>query len=551
MKTTFKLLSTYLLLFTIVVACSKDDGGDDSGNPSTEIEELQGVDLNEFETDAGELGISISARDIARKGYKPTKAELSITATSIPIDTVIPFDEFNNLANLAFKNENLSNEQQTELRNGVAIQVKVLDENDVEIAMKDISKLSFASSPDEEEISANDLEDLYAKVAIREDVKHFVQIVTSDSEDIYGAPNSTLFPNTVLLGTPIVVTELSGLDYTSENTETFTTYRFEEVPGEEGVFTIAVHNGDDIHYVYIVPANSELRIQSKANLIRNGGNNTGAPPNYKFKVDKVEPGLYTITPTFTGNPLALQNDRLNAGSSSADPAYFRILSFDIDWDIQAIESKFMKPILPPNNTSEAYNSTLRNCSSGLLTQSVGKSQSLQTTEILGWEESMSVSSTNDYSVSVTIGVEAETSFFGNGGKVSSSVTGSYGFSKSKTKTSTKSGGYEKSETTTISFERTQEVPSGTAITVADIYQTYENVRIPYVQRFRIKGNYQEDGQALTGQEITTQFAFNNFTGVITDVQADYIEVTVRGTNVIDRLIEVETISKDVESNCGG
>lgn len=544
-------MSSYLLLLLVIVACSKDDSGDDSGNPSNGIEELQGVDLNEFETDAGELGISISAREIARKGYKPTKAELSITATSIPIDTVIPFDEFNNLANLAFKNENLSNEQQTELRDGVAIQVKVLDENDAEIASKDISKLSFASSPDEEEISAKDLEDLLAKVAIREDVKHFVQIVTGDSEDIYGAPNSIFFPNTVLLNTPIVVTLLEGLDYNSVNTETFTTYRFEELPGEEGVFTIAVHNGSDIHYLYIVPANSELRIQSKANLIRNGGNNTGTPPNYKFKIDKVEPGLYTITPTFTGNPLSLINDRLNAGSNSTNTAYFRILSFDIDWDIQAIESKFMKPILPPNNTAEAYNSTLRNCSSGLLTQSVGKSQSLQTTEILGWEESMSVSSTKDYSVSVTIGVEAETSFFGNGGKVSSSVTGSYGFSKSRTKTSTKSGGYEKSETTTISFERTQEVPSGTAITVADVYQTYENVRIPYVQRFRIKGNYQEDGQALTGEEITTQFAFNSFTGVITDVQADYIEVTVRGTNVIDRLIEVETISKDVESNCGG
>ena len=532
------------------MACSKDDG-DDSVNPSTEIEELQGVDLDEFETDAGELGISISARDIARKGYEPAKAEISIAATSIAVDTIIPFDEFNNLANLSFKNENLSDEQQTELRDGVGIQVRVLDENDQELAMKDISKLSFAPSPDEEQISASNLEDLFAKVAIREDVKHFVQIVTGDSEDVYGAPSSIFFPNTILLNTPIVVSLLEDLDYNSVNTETFTAYRFEEIPGEEGVFNISVHNGDDIHYLYIVPANSELRIQSKANLIRNGGNNTGTPPNYKFKIDKVEAGLYTITPTFTGNPLVLINDRLNAGNSTSEPVYFRILSFDIDWDIQAIESKFMKPILPPNNTAEAYNSTLRNCSSGLLTQSVGKSQSLQTTEILGWEESMSVSSTNEYSVSVTIGVEAETSFFGNGGKVSSSVTGSYGFSKSKTKTSTRSGGFEKSETTTISFERTQEVPSGKAITVADVYQTYENVRIPYVQRFRIKGNYQEDGQALTGEEITTQFAFNSFTGVITDVQSDYIEVTVRGTNVIDRLIEVETISKDVESNCGG
>jgi len=70
-----------------------------------------------------------------------------------------------------------------------------------------------------------------------------------------------------------------------------------------------------------------------------------------------------------------------------------------------------------------------------------------------------------------------------------------------------------------------------------------------VQRFRIKGNYQEDGKALSGEEITTQFTFNSFTGVITDVQSDYIEVTVRGTNLINRLIETETISKDIEGAC--
>ncbi|GAA4270907.1 hypothetical protein GCM10022258_02000 [Aquimarina gracilis] len=532
----------------MVIACSKDDG-DDVQPTVTEVEELPGIDLEEFEIDKGEIGVSINARSIARKGYKPTTADVIVTATTGDYSQKVPFDEFNNIANLSFKNENLSEEAQAELKDGVAITIKVLDENENELVTKVISKISFTSSPSEELISADDLEDRYAKVSIREDVKHYMQIVTGDNDEVYGAPNSILFPNTVLLNTPIVVSQLADLDYNSENTETFTTYRFEEIPNEEGVFTISVHNGTDIHYLYIVPANSELRIQSKANLIRNGGNNTGNPPNYRFRIEKAEAGLYTITPTFTGNPLALIGDRLNAGNSNSGPAYFRILSFDIDWDIQPIESKFMHPILPASTTSEAYNSTLRNCSSGSLEQTVGRSESLETKEILGWEESMSVSTSQEYSVSVTIEAEVSTKFFGAGGSVKSSVTGSYGFSKTRTQTSTRSGGYEETRTTEISTERTQGVPPGTAITVADVYQTYENVRIPYVQRFRIKGNYQEDGKALTGEEITTQFAFNSFTGVITDVQSDYIEVTVRGTNVINRLIETETISKDIEGAC--
>ncbi len=547
MKTHTTILRALMLSF-LILGCNKDDG--DSLPPTdTGVEQLPGIDLNEFKTDEGEIGVSISARGIARKGYKPTTADIIVTATTGDYSQQIPFDEFNNIANLSFKNEDLTDEAKAELKNGVALTVKILDENNSELAVKEISKLSFTSSPIEQEVDSDALEDLYAKVSIREGVPHYMQLVTNASDEIFGAPNSALYLNTVLLNTPILISQLADLDYNSENTEKYTTYMFSEVPGEEDVFTISVHNGEDIHYLYVVPANSELRIQSKANLIRNGGNNTGTPPNYKFKIDKTEPGLYTITPTFTGNALALINDRLNAGNSTADPIYFRILSFDIDWDIQPVESKFMHPILPPSGTSEAYNSTLRNCSSGSLAQTVGRSESLETKEILGWEESMSVSTTQDYSVSVTIEAEVSTKFFGAGGSVRSSVTGSYGFSKTRTQTSTRSGSFEETKTTEISTERTQEVPPQTAITVADVYQTYENVRIPYVQRFRIRGTYQENSESLSGQEITTQFAFNSFTGVITDVQDDFIEVTVRGVNVINRLIETETISKDVEGAC--
>ena len=82
-----------------------------------------------------------------------------------------------------------------------------------------------------------------------------------------------------------------------------------------------------------------------------------------------------------------------------------------------------------------------------------------------------------------------------------------------------------------------------------MYQSYENVRVPYVQRFRVKGTYQEDGEDLTGEEILTQFSFNGFNGVVTEVGNNYIEVTVRGNNVIDRLIDTKTVADDTPADC--
>lgn len=541
-----KLLVVLFVILTI--ACGKDDGE----SVAKVIEVLPGISLQEFEIDQGEIGISINARAIARKGYKPTNADITIKATTGDYSQKIPFDAFTNIANLSLKNEDLTDEAKSELKNGVAITVKVLDENDNILTTKDISNGVFTSNPSEEVISADDLEDLYKKVTIREDIYHFVQIVTTGSDDIYGAPNSTLFVNTILLNTPILISQLADLDYNSENTQLFTSYRFKEVPGEEGVFTIAAHNGDDIHYLYIVPANSELRIQSKANLIRNGGNNTGTPPNYKFKINKVEIGLYEITPTFTGNPLVLLGDRLNAGAvtTNSEPVYFRILSFDIDWDVQPIESKFTQPILPASVISETYNKTLRNCSNSTLPQMVGKLESLETSAILSWEESMLVSTDTDYVVPLTIEMDAATKFFNTIGATKISTTGNYTFNKSKTiNKEIVSGTIEQTQSIDFSEERTVEIFSRTAVAIADVYQTYENVKIPFVQRFKIKGTYQENNQTLTGEEIMTQFGFNGFTGVITTVENNYIEVTVKGTSEINKLIETKMMSQNVEAGC--
>ncbi|WP_222983734.1 hypothetical protein [Flagellimonas meishanensis] len=551
MKTTIKLFSRlFSIVFLLVAfACSKDE----STPPPKEGKEVEvlpsTISTSEFETDEGEIGISISGRDIARKGYKPFTAVISIESTSNIDDQIVLFDELNNLANLSFKNEDLEDAVENELKEGVPVQVIVRDENDAVLATQNFAKLSFGASPSEEEIISDGLDDLYAEVSLREDLKYYMQFVNKDNE-VFGVPGSQRYPDISNLATDIRVRE--DLDYSADPDyyENFTTYRFAKIPGNEEFYSISVHNNNDIHYLYM--GGGILRIQSKANLNRNGGNTSVANfPNYWFKIEKEAPGLFKIVPNGADNPLINSGANLVPATNinPDEPLYFRILLFDIDWDIVAVDSKFMNPIMPPSATSSAYNSTLRNCSSGSLTQTVGESTTITTTQTAGWEETMSVSTTNTGSVSVTISHEAETKFFGTGGKTSGSITGSYEYSKTRTETNTKSGSLSTEKSVQVSVSREVGVPPGIAIAVADIYQQYINIKVPFIQRFRISGKYQEDNSELSGQEILTQFAFNSFTGVVTDVQDNFIEVTVRGTTTIDRIIETSTETRDIANAC--
>ena len=553
MKTSSNVLFRFLIpvLFIVAVACSKDDSGMGPTEPDGSVEQLAPtISTDDFETDEGQIGISLSAREIARRGYKPTTAIISISASSSIEDQTVAFDEFNNLAILSFENDELDDTLENELKDGVAVQVTVRDENDAVLATQDFAKLSFKPSPDEEEINADGLDDLFAEVSLRPDLKYYVQLVDKDN-NVIGAPSSQRYPATGI-NPPTDIRLRGTLNYSEEPDllESFTTYHFERIPGNEEFFSIAVHDGDNIHYLYML--NGILHIQSRGNLAANGGNtNVVDFPVYWFKIEKDGPGLFKIVPRGTENPLVVSGSNFVVANTSEpdEPNYFRILLFDIDWDIQAVEARFSNPIMPPSGTNSAYNSTLRNCSSGTLTQTVGETTTITTTQTAGWEETMSVSTTNTGSVSVTISHEAETKFFGTGGKTSGSITGSYEYSKERTDTNTKSGSLSTENSVQVSVSREVGVPPGTAIAVADIYQQYENIKVPFVQRFRISGNYQEDNSPLNGQEILTQFAFNSFNGVVTAVEAEFIEVTVRGNTTIDRIIQTSTESRDILNAC--
>ncbi|WP_350290804.1 hypothetical protein [uncultured Croceitalea sp.] len=566
MKTIFKsvqrILSIFLTALVLTItSCSKDtvappvdeiiDGG---GSGDGNIETGPGIDLEGVEKDNGELGLMINAREITKKGYNTAFADILVEASTGNFSQIdVPIDEFTNIAALRLEIDDLTEEQEAELRDGVELVVTVKDASKAVLEVLNFTKTSFTDSPDELVMPGEGLEDLTDVVKFRSDIPYYIQFYNSDGTVIAGGADNRAFTNSASLAEKIKLRDISNINY--EN-DTSTAFFFEELSGQSGVFSFGVrdNNGDKL-YAYIEGSSEgTLNIQTRANRIKNGADtNTSDFPNYQFHIEKVGQGMYTIStvlPNLGKATLKRNNTKFVTKDLSISTTYFRIISLDIDWDIQELETRFTQPILPPANTDAAFNSTLRNCSSGELVQTVGQAETLTSTTFTAWEDTFSVSTTDTYSISATISAEVEGNFFGNKATVGIEVTGGYEFSKTETETNTRSGGLENSRSVTVSTERSITVPPQRATQVSDLYQTYRNIKVPFVQRFRVKGDFQEDGSPLSGEEILTQFNFNSFSGVVTEIGSDFIEVTIRGTNTIDRLIDTRTSADNVEPNCG-
>lgn len=525
-----------------------------------DIEVIDGINVDEVETDNGSIGLSIDTRDIARKGYKPTTIDIEVNATTGNFSkTGLTLDEYTNMAKHSFDIDDLSDEQEAELREGVDIVITAKDENNNVIDTKTITKTSFKSSPQDIKLKGESLADQTPAVSIRSDVPHYIQVYERNSNEIGGGLNSEYYSYTSKGPVGLNLVEKESLDNGNSEYDQpgHTLYYFEPIDGKPGVYAIARYVGSDKHYLHLTTMYDRLVIQTRANLNRNGANtNPNNFLNYQWLIERQGVNNFTFRSLFNDKTLSAHTD-IRDIFSTPDVEYstnyelnFRILSFDIEWDIEPLDVRYDQPILPASTTDAAFNSTLKNCSSGELVQTVGQSETKESISTLTWEEAIAVSSEHSVGGSITVGLEVQASFFGSGAKVNGSITGNYQYTRNHTKTTTNGTSYTESESITVSTERTITVPPKKATQVTDLYQTYSNVRIPFVQRFRIRGNFMENGTPLTGHEIMSQFHFNGFNGVITDVQSDYIEATVKGATSIDQLIDTKTSAEDIPTNCG-
>ncbi|WP_431157787.1 hypothetical protein [Winogradskyella poriferorum] len=552
MKTVIKNLQriTMCALLFVLLGCSEDD----ETNPGTgdgEIVELSGITEDELDNYRGDIGISIDVRGLIKKGYNPVKAILDFDATTGNYDRELAIDPFTNIVQYSLSVEDLSTDAEDELRNGVPLNVSILDENDSEIISESYSILTLEENGNDVHIDGNQLEYNNVELAFKLEMPHFLQTV--DANGNYGT-NAVEKPAGAVTTSTLLFEDYSEFKATWSNHQ----YYFYKYPNEENVFSIWSKQTNR----YLQISNEQFTFRQNGSAIHPDGiqNNT-LGDDYKFKIKREDNGLYTIRRYSTNEPLRRRPNGDGLLYWIAYPLeqyeiqYFRILALDVQWDFQELDTKFLNPILPSVDTSFGFNSTLLNCGNGNLSQEVGIEQEVTTSRTVGWEESISISSREEFGSSVTVGVEAEANFFGGTVTTNAEATASYNFSQEVTSSQSQFEEMGSEETNSYFSLRTVTVPSGSASLVYDAYQTYSNVKVPFVKRFRIFANQMDPANNnayvgnLSGNEIATQFRVTNFRGTITEIGSDYIEVTLRGTTVLDNMVHTQSEIRDVAADC--
>jgi len=539
MKTIFKLSTLILFIVGFMVSCTKDDMPSQEGDGNIVSED--GISAGDLETYQGDIGIIINTRDLVKKGYNPRKVKITTTAIHGNYDQDLNVDPYTSLAQLSLSTDELSASAEAELRNGVGLNIEVLNESNSVIVERSFSILSFIENGNRIDIDASDMEYLNQELSFNANTRYFLQLV--DGNGNYG--------NSVVLKPASAQTNGVRLTASSSSFNAGTTteqYMFYKYPNEPNVFAI-----------YSASTNRYLRIGLSTRTFRQSGdyfypttspNSLGG--NLTFTIKREPNGLFTIRGNADGKPLRRGNDHGGVHWHTNDNGsiqYFRIIALDLDWETQVLNTQHQTPIFPPANTSFGFNSTLKNCGTGELQQQVGIEREVTTTYTTSFTETIGLSSRVTTSVDVSVSATTEANFFGSGGSVTGEVSTGLEVSVEASRSASAGSEQSTSEKNTFFSTRTVTVPPGKASLVYDAYQTYSNVRVPYVQRIRLKARDTRVSEYLSGQDIVTQLHMSSFTGTITNIGSDFVEVTVRGSLIFDNIVDTQTEVRDVPANC--
>jgi len=509
-------------------------------NEVGEIVESEGIKKEDLETYQGAIGIVVDARNIAKKGYSPKTAKLTINANSGDYSQTVQLDPFSLLGQVKLELEDLSEDAITELRGGVDITAEFFNESETLILNKSLGVQSFQSNPNAVKVNVNDLEDLNTDIILNPNTAYYMQGV-----DANGVPQPWALRNRRTDDGFNGVLQTFEVDFSGANAEpeSLAQFYFEQESSDEFPNRFRIRQKGTNTYLRsrtIQPDNTSFTTYE---VIQ-----TGFPENTftggRFNLEKVKDGVYSLQPNDGASNYGF-TEGVGLTRGGEGNIFIRLVSTTIDWEVQNVGTTFLDPILGEAKTDFKSNSILTNCGQGSLSQTTGVTIIEKENGTVGWEESLSINTTNSVDVGATIGVEFDATFFGTGATYSAEMSLNYGYSRSVTESS--SNFEERSqEVGSESFtQRTVTVPSGSASLVYDAFQFYENTKVNFVQRLRIRGVDSQTGQQLSGDEIQSQFQFSGFNGVISAVEPTSIVITLRGTKVLDRIIESESKVEDV------
>jgi hypothetical protein len=546
MKT--KLFTLIIIIGGLLLNSCKTDEEIAPDGPG-EIKKGDGITKDELEAYDGEVGLVLNARQIARKGYKPTVVDVEIKTSGESLTKTVPLDPFGFIGLLKFQVNELTKAQLDELTDGVQVLVTIKDEsNQTIIEETSLGTVSLLPNPIPVEIKASFVQetDDASDLLLMEYTGLYFQKLNDEGMPIPQAMRWNRIPD---FGNIMAI----STNETFSGDQPDFVFNIFPVPGRRNTFYIRLAGSGD--YLRV----AETRLPNGLNVIRhiapiNSGTNSlitvsnSDKESYHFQIRKVRDGVFQLLDHRNRPIREAAGIGLTVNFPGAKNFTMRIVAKEVDWSAQPITSSILEPILPKATSGFSFNSTLTNCSGGQLQQSVGADFSETRTTIVGWSESISVNTTNTVSVSATLGVTVKASFFGKGAEFNASLTTGFEWSQSITSASSQYATQEISKTENYFSSREITVPPRSASLIYDAYQYYENVRVNYVQRIRISGK-NEQGRSLTGKEIKSLFIFSNFNGVINSVEENSVVVTLTGYTILDKFIETQSTVREIPARC--
>lgn len=552
------LLSILLLTFSCL-GCSEEDRPSDIGDGETgELIETPGqISIDDFETFEGELGFVIDARPLARKGYKPAQVTINVEASNGNYTETVPVDKYTLMGQLKIPLQGLSEAAKSELTNGVDITPEYKDSTGTTIYTEPTFTQSFQSNPSPRIANAGILEETEENqtLSFRPGTSYYIQRMNAD-----GSPNTGSMTITTAASLDNVISATEDTQFNgNEPNRGFTFY---PVPDQPNTFLIR-HTASQrfIRNAVVTTTNASgatyLAMQLRANTDLDAIQNASDYHNYQFTFEKQDNGGYVIKNTngipakqAPGYGLAFVDtitNNSNGNVTTTEDRTWRIVTASVNWSVASIGTTILPPVLPKPETAFEFNSVLTNCGSGTLSQTVDSTVEENVSRTVGWEETLSMSTANSFSVTAGVDVEFSAQLFGTGTTVNASLETSYQHDWSSTETNSNWESSSEENSVTLYSSRTVTVPSGNASLVYDVQQFYPETKVNFVQQLRVEGT--DGGNPLSGQELRTLFYLTNFTGVVSEIEGTSIVVTLKGTMVLDKIVDFESNVQDVPSDC--
>lgn len=511
---------------TGLTSCNKDD------EVEPDVTHEDGINST-VDVDSGSIGLVVDTRLIAKKGYDPYIATISFSGDYSQYSDEVEIDPSTNIGVFRLKFEDVPANIREGFSDGVPLGITVFDEQGAELGNASFTRQPVDASNNPVKVES-DLPEILPQLSLSPDTPYLLFSETSEKV-------LTTVP-VLVIGFPDYPFGVTTREYNPAG-DVFQEFFFEKGnDGDEPEYFLLGWRG----FIVTGYPMSQSTVQY----------NPGEETHLEKLVIEVDGGGWVKLRTQSGNYYKENLDGSNPGGrdyafnegTKDDYTRFRIINADIRWTLTDRGIKFNQPVLPPARLDFAYSATLSNCSSASLTETVGRNETRSQTFTSGSEESLQLFSSHTAYAEVSAGVEVDATFFGKGATYNLQVTAGYEYTTAETKTTTSY--WQESETTQIETSRTRTVQlvPNSAVEVYDAVQSLDNVKIPFTKEFRLEG-VDSDGNKIAGSELQFQLFTSQFEGIVTETGTDYVDFTVRGTTVVDRMLEVETNVAELEGAC--